>query len=958
MDEGIVQLLTVGDSPGAQTHILSYFEQLKKQDEGWQICGDVLARNLYEDERVKFFCLQVMENHIRLRYQSFNDLHRQKFKLCLQQWFHNCCGTEHKVFIRNKTAQLFCLLFIQEYPEKWSSFFNEMLSLLEGGPLAVDGYLRVLVAIDEEVVARHIPHTQEEFQRNTKIKDHMRDHCVNDLVESWYQILKLYEQCNGAVVCLCLKVIGAYISWIDINLIANERFISCLLSYLESEEIRESSCECLLEIINKGMDAGGKTRLVESLSDALVKTRIMEVNSSACGDVDFIVKLSALINGMGVQLITSFNKLTKEEAENGLKSEILQAVDAKIPHMLRFLGDEDDDISEAMTEFCHSYLGLLKQLNGSNLMDCRKHVKNLLVVIVNKMKYDEEFNFENENDEEAEFIEFRKQIKVLLTNLAALDGDTVLLSIHEIVIHTLGAWQNFSFKDVEVAIYVLYCLAESFPGQVLYIDEQKSKAFQDMMSLLVTSGVSQHPHSAVKLEYFETVTRYERFFYAQTEHIPAVLESFLDERGLRSMNKSVCSRSSFLFMRFIKSLKNQVNQYVEDILKRLQDLLVTNKQDKLQTQLSENDRYYLYETAAVVISCSNTTQEKHLELMKSLLSPVLVSSQTLLDQISNRQLDKEQSLQLADELHHLIAYASRASKAFSTAHTLKQSGCTGCFTEALNLFLHSLTIPVHRNIIHTAVRQYLHRMIICLHEQVLPFVPIAVTHLLKDCEMRDIQDFIPLINQLITRFKNDIAPFLSEILMPLVTQIFTFLQSPVEANDQQALKEKQLLQRSYFLFISTIVNNNILEVLLNQDSSNVKEILLSIVHGAVEIPDPQGQKTCFIIFNKLLEYWGHNEDFKDFIYDSILPSCFRAPLNPAFDLQDAQTMLVLNEIANAQKTTLQKRGVEFIQWLEQSYLPQNNCPVEIIQEYSQAVQTLNVKSFKNYLKAFYSRWKT
>lgn len=63
---------------------------------------------------------------------------------------------------------------------------------------------------------------------------------------------------------------------------------------------------------------------------------------------------------------------------------------------LRFLGDEDDDISEAMTEFCHSYLGLLKQLNGSNLMDCRKHVKNLLVVIVNKMKYDEEFNFENE----------------------------------------------------------------------------------------------------------------------------------------------------------------------------------------------------------------------------------------------------------------------------------------------------------------------------------------------------------------------------------------------------------------------------------------------------------------------------------------------------------------------------------------------------------------------------------
>jgi len=34
-----------------------------------------------------------------------------------------------------------------------------MLSLLEVGPLGIDAYLRVLVSIDEEVVARQIPHT-------------------------------------------------------------------------------------------------------------------------------------------------------------------------------------------------------------------------------------------------------------------------------------------------------------------------------------------------------------------------------------------------------------------------------------------------------------------------------------------------------------------------------------------------------------------------------------------------------------------------------------------------------------------------------------------------------------------------------------------------------------------------------------------------------------------------------
>ena len=42
---------------------------------------------------------------------------------------------------------------------------------------------------------------------------------------------------------------------------------------------------------------------------------------------------------------------------------------------------------------------------------------------------------------------------------------------------------------------------------------------------------------------------------------------------------------------------------------------------------------------------------------------------------------------------------------------------------------------VHRDAIHDACRQYLHRMIICLGDQVLPFIPIAVNSLLKDCEV-------------------------------------------------------------------------------------------------------------------------------------------------------------------------------------------------------------------------------
>ncbi|XP_066912669.1 exportin-T-like [Clytia hemisphaerica] len=962
MDEQMIRLLAMGDTPEAQQHILSYFDELKKQDNGWQICCEVLTQNRVDDERVKFFCLQVLEAHIKTKYASSDQTQQNAFKLCLQQWYQHCCQSAQKTFIRNKSAQLFCLIFVQEYPQKWNSFFNEMLSLVGAGPLGIDAYLRVLVAIDEEVVARQINHTDIEFQRNTAIKDRMRDHCVTDLVESWFQILNLPDKdCESSIKCMCFQVIGAYISWIDINLIANDRFISKILEFLSHEEIRESACECLQEIVNKGMDSAGKTRLVESLSDVLVKIGVMDVSTEEM-DVEFLIKLSTLLNRMGVQLILSFNKLTKEESATNLKMEILQAIDKKIGYMIRFLSDEDDDVSFGVFEFCHSYLGLLKQLNGCNPLQSQgEHIKKILHVILNKMKYDHEYNFDRKGkseESEAEFLEFRKEMKVLFGNLAKLNGGIVIVTSRELITAALNNWRNMSIHDIELAIYVLYCLGEAFPGNILYNDPDRANLFSDMMNLLITSDVSQHGHWVVLHQYFETVTRYERFFATNAQHLPALLMSFLDERGLKNQKDSIRSRTSFLLMRFVKALKTQVQPFVNDILKQIEEVLNLQHQDNGCVKVTENDKYYLYEASAILITCSTSGAEKQQEKMGTLLSPVITLFQQICEQLQNGQLDEIGQLDGANRLQHLMAYASRASKAFSTVQSMKNSGCAQCFTEALSIFLHSLTIPVHRAIIHSGVRQYLHRMIICLGQDVLPYVPVAVTHLLKDCEMADIQDFIPLINQLITRFKSSISPFLTDIFMPLVSQVFAFLQAPTESNDQQALREKQLLQRSYYLFIATITNMSILEVISSQESNNVKEILLSIVHGAVEVDDPQAQKTCFIICNKLVDNWGGDESFKEFVYEHIVPACFMAPLKSTFNLEDAQTYLALQEIANVQKTILQKWNVEFLQYLIQTYLPQNNCPPDMTQEYAMALEKMDNKTFKNYLKAFYAKAKT
>jgi hypothetical protein len=87
-------------------------------------------------------------------------------------------------------------------------------------------------------------------------------------------------------------------------------------------------------------------------------------------------------------------------------------------------------------------------------------------------------------------------------------------------------------------------------------------------------------------------------------------------------------------------------------------------------------------------------------------------------------------------------------------------------------------------------------------------------------------------------FQKEVIPFLQQVFMPIVNAIFSALTLPVEENDEQGKREKQLLQRNYFQFIAAIVTNNISEVLNAQDSHFLEQVMMSIIRGAVDFPDP------------------------------------------------------------------------------------------------------------------------
>lgn len=68
---------------------------------------------------------------------------------------------------------------------------------------------------------------------------------------------------------MCLEIVGHYVSWMDIGFFANERMVALLLKFLTVESLREAACECVHEIISKGMEPVAKTSLIESFMSVL-----------------------------------------------------------------------------------------------------------------------------------------------------------------------------------------------------------------------------------------------------------------------------------------------------------------------------------------------------------------------------------------------------------------------------------------------------------------------------------------------------------------------------------------------------------------------------------------------------------------------------------------------------------------------------------------------------------------
>ncbi|KAG8189139.1 hypothetical protein JTE90_018433 [Oedothorax gibbosus] len=759
MDVACIQGFLDQGNPLARAQAFQYFEQLKESQDGWKMSINLLTGPNKQQEQVKFFCFQVIFHYVKTKYSFADSEQQQHIREFVKHWIQSqsSCSEPDTALIQNKAAQVVCQVFLSDYPSKWPGFFDDLLSALGLGVTATAIYLRIVLAINAEIGDREIPRSQKELDSFTFIKDTIRETCVTKLVDSWHHILVTYQTIKHDVVCLCLDVIGSYIAWIDIGLIANDRFVQVFVTFLSVPTLRESTCDCISQIISKGMDPVAKVKLVESYAAVIKQAGVLNFTGSG-DDEDFMVKLSTLVNTMGTAILTSWTKLQKAKDTNGMTI-AANAIHDKTELLLKFLSNDDDEVSLAVVEFAREYLQFLKNKASAGAYNGPDSsiVEAILYIVINKYKYDPSTDFSCQDQEDAFFQDYRKSLKILFDNLTMLDLELVFSRTQSMITDTLSRWQSLSYSDVEVGITFLYLLGEAVPncqGNPISANSDKKAEMHEMLQLLATSGVSRQGHVAVVLLFFETVVRFEKFFAQEPRHIPEILAAFLDDRGLRNKDPHVRSRASYLFYRFIKCLKTLMSSYTEGILTKLQDLLVlsTPLNGVLSSILSPDDQLYIYETAAILIISGNYDSETKLNLLQRLLLPVAETFKTLLEKLPVTS-EEQQRREIAKCMNHAIAVTSRTSKAFSNQQTMKVNGCMDVYLQALQIFLGALNLPYEQSVLQSAVRQYLHRMVVCLESEVLPYFPMAAEQLLKSSDIRSIQEFIPLINQLISKFK-------------------------------------------------------------------------------------------------------------------------------------------------------------------------------------------------------------
>ncbi|KAJ3361329.1 hypothetical protein HDU91_003982 [Kappamyces sp. JEL0680] len=673
---GLLSSSAAGQSnadPVLKEQAISYCNQVKQSPNGWELCIGLADSTGNAD--IRFFCFQVLEERLKAGFLQLSAPQQLQIRKSIWGWLlEHLTKDRFPFYLKNKLFLLVVLLFKVEYPLRWPTFFDDLFQLMGSADssVALDTFLNICVIIDDEVIGHYIQKTPGQQAHNNVIKDAMREGPIAQILATWHSVFATCRTSNVPLASLCLKLFGLYVTWIDINLIAKPDFVALLYDTFTLPSLRIQACECLGYIIAKGMKPFDKINFIESLN----VLQFLRTIPAATDDVEFDESVAKLVNGLGEEVCACYED---EQSTENEKLKALQFLEILYPLMLQYLGNEYDDTAAMLLPFVSSYLSVLKKVKKTVGSISKDSVASLLEVLALKMKYDsdEEYRLEDAGEEEALFLEMRKSLKIPFDSIASLNYELFSASISQLVCRVFqsarpdsqSAELSVKWVDAELALYLLYIFVESKntkgPPAFLLPDSITYTPLGLMLTEMMDSSISSYPHPSIPVMYFEIITRYSSFFETRPVYLPQALQSFLDSRGLFHPVKPIRLRVNYLFLRFIKSIKGQLAQYVEGMLAALQELLLVRRRNiqKLEDIAKCGDfdsQLFLFEAAGYLIALDDIPAERKEGLLTIVIVPLLRRVEDIIQQSASGDLD----LGTICELGELISALGCIAKGF------------------------------------------------------------------------------------------------------------------------------------------------------------------------------------------------------------------------------------------------------------------------------------------------------
>lgn len=380
--------------------------------------------------------------------------------------------------------------------------------------------------------------------------------------------------------------------------------------------------------------------------------------------------------------------------------------------------------------------------------------------------------------------------------------------------------QSTPYAEFEIALSLFFQLGEPMAEEVHTSPENND--FARTLQAIVTSNVSSHPHMSVQIAYLEIVSRYARLITHHQDLIVPVLQSFVDERGMRNSNATVSSRASYLFLRVVKTLQGHLHPFIDKLFEYTKPFLaftLPTTQQHVEDTKSSSDKMFIYESLGSILSSDKVDPQMRVTIIENMLFPLLAQMEEIVTKELYKQ-DTEENQPFSMLLSNQISAIGYLSKGFSKS-TGQTTQTTQFFKRVLQVIFKVFGAIPYDKRVREKVIFYMHRMVELMNdEQLLQVFPDIINQLTATVyDAQQLKDVILLLNQLVLKCKQKAVSIADDMFLPLVGKVFQLID---DGNYQDQLGEissiseenriKIDIHKTYFTMVQVLIRSGCADI--------------------------------------------------------------------------------------------------------------------------------------------------